>query len=161
MKLIKYIAAAVVLLILSVLYCQHNFYYKIPNNPFEEHAADSLTEFHLTKNRPDGTSVSASCHQGKECDDVLAYLRQLKLLPLKEKTANRLLTNEEHTSYLTGMLKFGQSADEVFLCDLDTDQPTIFAVSSTRSEFKGAGYYEIQQSEFDVDYIWRLLKEAD
>ncbi len=159
MKLIKYIAAAAVLLVLSILYYQHNMYYKIPNNPFEKLEADSLTEFHLTKNRPDGTSVSASCHQGRECDDVLAYLRQLELLPLKEKAANRLLANEENMPFLTGMLKFGQSADEIFLSDLYTDQPTVFAVSSTRSGFKGAGYYEVQQSEFDVDYVWRLLKE--
>lgn len=119
-----------------------------------------MVDFHITQNLPNGESVSAKCHEMDTCDLVLEYLCDLKLIPLKDNKAQKMISDKEHDTYLTGMLKFTES-EEIFIKDIYTDNPTVLYINSANSRSKREGYYKIVDSTFDYNYIFELISETE
>lgn len=128
----------------------------IPYNPIKEYATESQVDFHITKNLPDGEGVNAKCHDANTCGIVLEYLSDLKLIPLKDKTAQKML-NYENATYFNGMLKFNES-EKIFISDISIDTPNVLHISSFITGFKD-GYYEVVDSKFDYNYIYELISD--
>lgn len=160
MKKIKYLAFAIVIVLLSIYLYQSFIYDKIPFNPIKEYTSESLVDFHITQNLPDGESVSAKSHEPDTCDLALEYLSNLKLIPLKEKKTREMLSDKENDTYLKGMLKFNQSG-EIFISEIYTDDTTVLYISSPIAGFKGEGYYKIVDSTFDYNYIFELISDTE
>lgn len=160
MKRMKYLAFTIGIVLLSVYLYQSFIYYKIPFNPINEYASDSLVDFHITQNFPNGESVNAKSHESKTCDLVLAYFSNLILIPLKDKAALDALSEKGNGTYLTGMLEFNQSR-EILISDIFIDNPTVLRISSPIPGFKGEGYYKIVGSKFDYNYIYDLISDTE
>lgn len=160
MKKMKYLAFLIVIILLSIYLYQSFIYYKIPFNPIKEYTSESLVDFHITQNLPNGESVSVESHESHTCDLVLKYLSNLKLTPLKEKKAQNMISDKENVTYITGMLKFNQPG-EIFIKDIYTDDPTVLYISSPIAGFKREGYYKIVDSSFDYKYIFDLLSDTE
>ncbi|CAM3299404.1 hypothetical protein FITA111629_15240 [Filibacter tadaridae] len=158
MKKIKYLAFAIVIVLLSIFLYKGFIYYKISFNPIKEFASESLVDFHISKNLPDGESVTAKCHDENTCGLVLEYLSNLKLVPLKDKAAQDML-NYENAIYFDGMLKFNES-EVIFISDISIDTPNVLRISSSITGFKD-GYYKIEDSKFDYDHIYELISTEE
>lgn len=158
MKKIKYFAYAIVIVLLSIYIYQRFIYYRIPFNPITEYASESLVDFHISKNLPDGETINAKCHDANTCGLVLEYLSDLKLIPLKNKAAQDML-NYENAIYFTGMLKFNQS-ETIFISDISIDTLNVLRISSSITGFKD-GYYQIVDSKFDHNYIYNLISDTE
>ncbi len=158
MKKNKYLAFAIVIVILLSVFVYKSFiYYQISFNPIKEFSSESLVDFHISKNLPDGESINAGCHDENTCGKVLEYLSNLKLVPLKDKVAQDML-NYEGETYFNGMLKFNES-EVIFISDISIDTPNILRISSSITGFKD-GYYKIKDSKFDYEYIYELISDA-
>ncbi|MCG3088938.1 hypothetical protein [Sporosarcina cyprini] len=96
MKKITYVIFATGILLLLAIFIYQNFiYYKIPFNPIKEYASESLVDFRLTKNLSGGETVSAKSQQSSTCNLISDYFSELKLIPLKEQDAQRMLSKKE------------------------------------------------------------------
>lgn len=158
MKKNKYFAfALVIVLLLSVLVYKSFIYYQISFNPIKEFASESLVDFHISKNLPDGESVNAECHDENTCGKILEYLSNLKLVPLKDRVAQDMLNYESET-YFNGMLKFNES-EVIFISDISIDTPNVLRISSSITGFKD-GYYKIKDSKFDYDHIYEWISDG-
>ncbi|MCZ8542247.1 hypothetical protein [Psychrobacillus psychrodurans] len=157
MKKNKYLAIAIVLVLLSIYLYKSFIYYSIPFNPIKEYSTESDVDFYITKNLPDGEGVNAKCHDAKNCGLVLEYLSGLKLIPLKDKVAQKML-NYENATYFNGILKFNES-EMIFISDISIDTPNVLRISSSITGFKD-GYYEIEDSTFDYNYIYDLIGDT-
>ncbi|MEK5391440.1 hypothetical protein NSQ59_13830 [Margalitia sp. FSL K6-0131] len=161
MKRFKWLAFGLCIVILLSLYLYQNYiYYKIPFNPIKEYASESLVDFHITKNLPNGEPVNGKCHESKTLGLVLEYFSNLKLIPLKDNDKLTLSPNKGNGTYLTGMLEFKQST-KIFISDIYIDNPTVLYIGSTTDGFKGKGYYKIVDSKFDYDYIFDLIGDNE
>ncbi|MFJ7973739.1 hypothetical protein [Psychrobacillus sp. NPDC096389] len=160
MNKIKYLVFAIAIALLSIYLYQNFIYYQIPFNPIKEYVSESMVDFHITQNLPNGESVSVKCHEPDTCDLVLEYLSDLKLIPLKDKKAQKMISDKEHDTYLTGVLKFTES-EEIFIKDIYIDDPTVLYISSANSGFKREGYYKIVDSTFDYNYIFELISKTE
>jgi hypothetical protein len=161
MKRIMYLVLALCIVVLLSVYLYRNFiYYKISFNPIKEYASESLVDFHITKNLPNGETVNAKCHKSNNCDLVLEYFSNLKLIPLKDKAALAARSKKGNGAYLTGMLEFNQSR-EILISDIFIDNPTVLYISSSTPGFKRQGYYKIVGSKFDYNYIYNLIGDIE
>lgn len=158
MKIFKYLAFGIIIVILSIALYRNFIYYTIPFNPIKEYASESNFKFYITKNLPDGEGINTSCHDTEACRSVLEYLSNLNLKPLKDKSAHELLSYEKNT-YFNGMLKFSES-EKIFLSDISVDTPNILHLHSSIPYFK-SGYYQIEDSTFDYDYIYELIDNKE
>ena len=154
MKIFKYLAFGIVIVFLSIALYRNFIYYTIPFNPIKEYESESKFEFYITKNLPDGEGINTSCQDTEACGSVLAYLSNLNLKPLKDKAATELITYDSNT-YFTGMMKLSET-EKIFISDISVDTPNILHLNSSIPYFK-SGYYQIEDSTFDYDYIYELI----
>ncbi|MFS0688990.1 hypothetical protein AB1K89_07090 [Sporosarcina sp. 179-K 8C2 HS] len=146
---------AVVLILLSFYVYKSIIYYTVPYNPIKEYASESLVGFHFTKHPDGGESVDVKCQDTNSCDEALKYLSELNLVPLKQKAALKRFSKQEDTTHFTGELEFDQHK-VILISDILEGNPTFLHFSSNIPGFKG-GYYKIEESKFDYDYIYNLI----
>ncbi len=155
MKRYKFLIFLLILGLLS-LYIYHNYvYYKIPYNPIAEYSTETLSSFHITENLSNGEEITAKSNELNTCNKILKYFSELKLLPLKDKTAWNENFSQENSTYFTGMLSFSQSY-KVYISDIVLDNLTILHISSNIPGFR-EGYYKIIGSKFEYNYIYDLI----
>jgi len=159
MKKYVHLIFLLVLILLSVYIYQNYVFYKIPYNPIAEYSVENLSSFYITKNLSNGEGITIKSNDLDTCNKILKYFRELKLIPLKNKTASNENFTEEDSIFFTGMLTFGQS-DKVYISDLMLDNLTILYISSSISDFHD-GYYKIIDSKFDYNYIFDLIAQAE
>lgn len=160
MKNITYVIFATGILLLLAIFIYQNFiYYRIPFNPIKEYASESLVDFRLTKNLSGGETVSVKSQQSSTCNLILDYFSELKLIPLKEQDAQRMLRKKENDTYLTGMLTFNNSG-EILLSDIFLDTPNILYIGSSITGFK-KGYYKVMDSEINYNYLYDLITDTE
>jgi hypothetical protein len=160
MKRIKWLVFALCVVVLLSVYLYRSFiYYKIPFNPIKEYASESPVGFHISKDLPNGKTVTAHSNDSKNVGLVLEYLSNLKLIPLKDNDKQTLPPKKGNGTYVNGMLEFDQSR-KIFINEIFIDNPTVLRISTSIHGFNGDGYYKIVGSKFDYNYIFDLIGNA-
>ncbi|MFT9487402.1 MAG: hypothetical protein ACH0QD_08555 [Tepidibacillus sp.] len=159
MKKFKFLALALVFVFLLVFLYQNYIYYKIPYNPITKYSSENLSSFHITKNLPNGEEVSAKTNDLDTSNLILRYFRDLKLMPLKDKSALDVISKQGNETYFTVMLEFNQS-ERLFIKDIFLENLRVLYISSDFSGFH-EGYYRIIGSKFDYNYIYDLISNSE
>lgn len=161
MKILKYLAILLMVLVL-VLFVYTNFIvYLIPYNPFIEFSQEELESVYFEGFYTEGGESKSQYMVSENIESSKLVFQYFKELKLKPRKSNKIQKDMEASTRISGGFIFGPpSNDHTFINDLFQEEPSVFYISFKNDKFKSkSGYYEILDEELDFGYIDSLMKD--
>jgi hypothetical protein len=162
MKIFKYLFIALIVFIILIFLYKNYIYYLIPYNPFVEFSEDELKTFRFEEYNSfePSESVHMKSNNLENNKLIFQYFRNLKLKPVRSNIIEEGLNGNivYSMSFTFGAPSYGR----IFINDLFLEEPSFFRISFSDNRLKNKeGYYQIIDSEFDLNYIKTLINNGE